>query len=77
MLGSDALSVDDSEVGISISSEKALRFNQDCILYVKVKIIHLLSVDLLTSSINAAIMQILKSYSKINFFVIIISVHFV
>lgn len=64
-------------MGISISSEKALRFNQDYILYVEVKIIHLLSVDLLSSSINAAIMHILKSYSKINFFVIIISVCFV
>lgn len=64
-------------MGISISSEKALRFNQDYILYVKVKIIYLLSVDLLSSSINAAVMQILKNYSKINFFVIIISVHFV
>lgn len=38
---------------------------------------HLLSVDLLSSSINAAIMHILKNYSKINFFVIIISVCFV
>lgn len=77
--------MDDSEVGISIRSEKALRclcptvatFNQDYILYVKVKNIHLLSVDLLSSSINAVIMHILKNYSQINFFVIIISVHFV